>query len=94
MLVFQPRDTPHLEIRNVSHRYDQKLALQNVSLDAARREILALLGPSGSGKSTLLAAIAGMVKPSSGEILLGGRNLLELPPEARGLGMVFQDYAL
>ena len=55
---------------------------------------MALLGPSGSGKSTLLAAIAGIVKPHAGEILVDGRNLLDLPTEARGLGMVFQDYAL
>jgi putative spermidine/putrescine transport system ATP-binding protein len=94
MSVLQARDSPHLQIRTVSHHYDQKLALQNVSLDVAKSEILALLGPSGSGKSTLLAAIAGMVTPASGEILLGSRNLLKLPPEARGLGMVFQDYAL
>ena len=83
-----------MQVRNISHRYDQKLALQSVSLDAARSEILALLGPSGSGKSTLLAAIAGIIKPGAGEIVVGGRNLLDLPPEARGLGMVFQDYAL
>ena len=94
MSVLQARDSPHLQIRTVSHHYDQKFALQNVSLDVAKSEILALLGPSGSGKSTLLAAIAGMVTPASGEILLGSRNLLKLPPEARGLGMVFQDYAL
>ena len=93
MSVLQSRDK-HLQIRHVSHHYEQKLALQNVSLDVAKSEILALLGPSGSGKSTLLAAIAGMVPPHSGEILLGGRNLLELPPEALRLGMVFQDYAL
>ncbi|HEY7316774.1 MAG TPA: ABC transporter ATP-binding protein [Candidatus Binatia bacterium] len=84
----------YLQIRNLSHRYDQKLALGNVSLDVGKSEILALLGPSGSGKSTLLAAIAGIVKPLAGEILVGGRNLLNLPPEGRGLGMVFQDYAL
>ncbi len=84
----------YLQIRNLSHRYDQKLALSNISLDVAKSEILALLGPSGSGKSTLLAAIAGIVKPLAGEILIGGRSLLNLPPEARGLGMVFQDYAL
>src|SRR4249919_2089749 len=83
-----------LEIKNVSHYYGLKPALQNVSLDAQRSEVLALLGPSGSGKSTLLAAIAGMVKPTEGKILLGGRNLLDLPPESRGLGMVFQDFAL
>jgi putative spermidine/putrescine transport system ATP-binding protein len=85
---------PWLQITNLSHRYDQKLALKEVSLNIAKREILALLGPSGSGKSTLLAAIAGIVKPDAGEILLDGHSLLERPPEARGLGMVFQDYAL
>lgn len=91
MSDFQPL---YLQIKNLSHRYDQKLALKNISLDVAKSEILALLGPSGSGKSTLLAAIAGIVKPHAGEILVGDRNLLDLAPEARGLGMVFQDYAL
>jgi ABC-type Fe3+/spermidine/putrescine transport system ATPase subunit len=90
----QARALPYLQLRNVSHHYDQKLAIKNISLNVARSEILALLGPSGSGKSTLLAAIAGIVKPHAGEILVDGRNLLDLPPEARGLGMVFQDYAL
>ena len=83
-----------LEIRNVSHSYGPKVALQHVSLDAHKSKVLALLGPSGSGKSTLLAAIAGMITPSEGRILLGGRTLLDVPPESRGLGMVFQDFAL
>src|SRR5262249_51898039 len=83
-----------LEIRNVCHFYDRKPALQNVFLNAGKSEVLALLGPSGSGKSTLLASIAGMITPSEGEILLGGRNILAAPPEKRGLGMVFQDFAL
>jgi ABC-type Fe3+/spermidine/putrescine transport system ATPase subunit len=73
------RDPAYLRISNISHRYGQKLALQNVTLDAARSEIVALLGPSGSGKTTLLAAIAGIVKPQGGEILVDGRNLLDLP---------------
>ena len=71
-----------------------KTALKNLSLSAHQSEVLALLGPSGSGKSTLLAAIAGIINPSAGKIWLAGGNLLELPPEARGLGMVFQDFAL
>jgi ABC-type Fe3+/spermidine/putrescine transport system ATPase subunit len=87
-------DIAYLQIRKLSHRYGDTPALQAVSLDAARSEILALLGPSGSGKSTLLAAIAGIVTPQDGEILVDGRNILDSPPEARGLGMVFQDYAL
>jgi ABC-type Fe3+/spermidine/putrescine transport system ATPase subunit len=84
----------YLEIKNISHRYGDNVALDQVSLETDRSEILALLGPSGSGKSTLLAAIAGIIKPNAGQIFVGGRNLLELPPESRGLGMVFQDYAL
>jgi ABC-type Fe3+/spermidine/putrescine transport system ATPase subunit len=83
-----------LEIAGVWHYYGDKAALKDVWLDARRSEVLALLGPSGSGKSTLLAAIAGMIKPSGGEIRLRGRNLVGLEPDARGLGMVFQDYAL
>lgn len=84
----------YLEISKISHAYGAKAALRNVSFGAERREVLALLGPSGSGKSTLLSIIAGIIRPSAGEIYLEGRNLLELPPEARGLGMVFQDFAL
>ena len=94
-MVFSPSlKRSFLEINNVSRFYGQKAALRNVSLNAQQSEVLALLGPSGSGKSTLLAVIAGIVKPNEGEILLDGRNLLELPPESRGLGMVFQDFAL
>jgi iron(III) transport system ATP-binding protein len=83
-----------LEITDICHNYGQKAVLQHVSLAARKSEVVALLGPSGSGKSTLLAVTAGIVKPRQGKILLHGRNLLDLPPEARGLGMVFQDYAL
>ena len=94
MADLRPPGHAYFEIKNVSHHYGETVALKNVSLDARKSEILALLGPSGSGKSTLLNAIAGIVTPHAGEIFVSGRNLLELPPEARGLGMVFQDYAL
>lgn len=86
--------SPYLEIKELSHRYGSTVALKRVSLALGRNETLALIGPSGSGKSTLLAAVAGMIAPQAGEILLAGRDLLSLAPEARGLGMVFQDYAL
>jgi ABC-type Fe3+/spermidine/putrescine transport system ATPase subunit len=88
------RHSPFLEIENVSHFYGRKAALKDVSLEIRQSEVLALLGPSGSGKSTLLAIIAGIVKPRGGRVTLDGRNLLDLPPAARGLGMVFQDFAL
>jgi putative spermidine/putrescine transport system ATP-binding protein len=83
-----------LSIRNVSHFYGQKPALSDLSLEVKKSEVLALLGPSGSGKSTLLAVLAGIVRPRSGTVLLNDRNLLDFPAESRGLGMVFQDFAL
>jgi len=83
------------EINDLSYFYGDKAALRNVSLSVKTSEVLALLGPSGSGKSTLLASIAGMITPTRGEIYLdSGRNLLGFPTELRGLGMVFQDFAL
>lgn len=83
-----------LEIKNVTHAYGRKAVLRHVSIEAHDGEVLALLGPSGSGKSTLLSIIAGILKPSEGEIFVAGRDLLPFPPEQRGLGMVFQDFAL
>jgi ABC-type Fe3+/spermidine/putrescine transport system ATPase subunit len=68
--------------------------LDRVSLDVQRGEMVALLGPSGCGKTTLLRAIAGFVKPRSGRIVVDGRDITELPPEARQTAMMFQSYAL
>lgn len=94
MIDSPPTERSFLQIKNITHHYGRKTALRSVSLEARRSEVLALLGPSGSGKSTLLSIVAGILKPTSGEMVLGGRNLLRLPPEERGLGMVFQDFAL
>jgi ABC-type Fe3+/spermidine/putrescine transport system ATPase subunit len=66
----------------------------DVSLSLSRGEIAAILGPSGSGKSTLLRLIAGLERPDSGRVLVEGRELSSLPPEKRGVGLVFQDFAL
>lgn len=84
----------YLHIQEVGHRYGEVTALEQISLQLDKSQILALLGPSGSGKSTLLAAIAGLIQPTMGSIHLDGQPLLHLPVEKRGLGMVFQDYAL
>ena len=83
-----------LVVDSLHHRYGSVVALERADLTVHAGELLALLGPSGSGKSTLLAAVAGMLEPTSGRVTLGGRDLLALPAERRGLGMVFQDYAL
>lgn len=74
--------------------YGATRALSEFSLDVAAGETVALLGPSGSGKSTALKALAGFERPSSGRLFLGGRDVTDLPPHRRGLGVVVQQYAL
>ena len=70
------------------------VAVSGVSLELASGETLALLGPSGCGKSTLLRLIAGLERPDSGTISVGGREITSVPPHRRDMGMIFQDYAL
>jgi ABC-type sugar transport system ATPase subunit len=69
-------------------------AVRDVSLEIADGELVVLVGPSGSGKSTLLRLIAGLETPTSGRILIGGRDVTAVPPQDRDLAMVFQSYAL
>src|SRR4030042_1571993 len=87
-----------LTFEDVSRRYGDTLALDRVSLDLDPSEILCLLGPSGCGKSTLLRIAAGVERPSSGRILLDGQEVAGpgrfVPPEKRGIGLMFQDFAL
>lgn len=83
-----------VELQGVSKRYGEVEALQRVDLSIAKGEFVTLLGPSGSGKSTLLNLIAGMITPSSGRVVIDGRDATALPTNQRGLGMVFQNYAL
>jgi ABC-type Fe3+/spermidine/putrescine transport system ATPase subunit len=83
-----------LAIDRLCVRYRDVAAVEDVSLDIRPGEFLALLGPSGSGKTTVLMSIAGFTTPSSGDIRMGGRSLINVPPEQRGIGVVFQGYAL
>ncbi len=86
---------PILRLRGVSKSYDgQAMAVRALDLDVARGEFLTLLGPSGSGKTTTLMMLAGFETPTEGSIELEGRRVDGLPPHRRGLGMVFQNYAL
>jgi ABC-type sugar transport system ATPase subunit len=80
----------------VSKRFGNIVAVDNVSFEAGSGEFFVVIGPTGCGKTTILKLIAGLIRPDSGTISFGGRNVNELPPEARGVRMVFQgqDYAL
>jgi putative spermidine/putrescine transport system ATP-binding protein len=90
-----PIATPVVQLRHVRKTYDgASLVVHDLSLDIARGEFLTLLGPSGSGKTTTLMMLAGFEQPTSGEILLDGRNIARLPAHRRGIGVVFQNYAL
>ena len=73
---------------------DGTKGLQDISLDIAPHEFVALVGPSGSGKTTLLRTIAGFVHPSAGTVYVGGKDLTGVAPENRGMGMVFQQHAV
>jgi sulfate transport system ATP-binding protein len=82
-----------IEVRNISKRFGDFRALDDVSIDVEGGSLTALLGPSGSGKSTLLRIIAGLEWPDEGEIKLAGEDATPLTPQKRGVGFVFQHYA-
>lgn len=83
-----------LRVRGVSRRYGTVRALDGVNLDLPAGRTVALLGPSGCGKSTLLRVLAGLEAPDEGTVRLDDRDLSGVPPQRRGVGMVFQDFAL
>ncbi|HEX2529553.1 MAG TPA: ABC transporter ATP-binding protein [Geminicoccus sp.] len=83
-----------LELEGVTKRFGSVTAADNLSLKVAQGEFFALLGPSGSGKTTLLRIIAGLELPDSGRVLINGQDVTTLPPYARRVGMVFQNFLL
>src|SRR5207247_8051496 len=83
-----------LELRHVTKRFDQTLAVDDISLTIPHGSYCCLLGPSGCGKTTILRMIAGHEAPTSGDIRLGGESVVGLPPARRGTAMMFQNYAL
>lgn len=83
-----------VRLDNLSKHYGKTVAVEDVSLKVNAGEILALLGPSGCGKTTCLRMVAGLVTPTSGDILVGGRSILETAVHRRNIGLLFQNYAL
>jgi putative spermidine/putrescine transport system ATP-binding protein len=89
------KDDPIVEFRGVYKTYDgETLVIKDLSFEVQRGEFLTLLGPSGSGKTTTLMMLAGFETPTEGDIRLEGRTITNVPPYERGIGMVFQNYAL
>ena len=82
-----------LALENINKRFGSNVTADNISIQFERGEFFTLLGPSGSGKSTILRMIAGLEQPDSGSVLLDAKNIVDMPPWKRGLGMVFQQYA-
>jgi 2-aminoethylphosphonate transport system ATP-binding protein len=83
-----------ISFEDISVAYRGTVVLRSFSLEVEPGEIVALIGPSGSGKTTALRAVAGFVRPASGRIRIAGEDVTDVPPYARGLGMVVQSYAL
>ncbi|MET8408117.1 ABC transporter ATP-binding protein [Streptomyces sp. NPDC005195] len=86
--------TSGIRFDRVSVAYDGTTVLDALDLTVEPGEVMALLGPSGSGKTTALRAVAGFVRPASGRVFIGDRDVTDLPPYRRGIGMVVQQYAL
>jgi putrescine transport system ATP-binding protein len=87
-------EAPYLRIENVTKRFGDFVAVNDVSLHVRRGEIFCLLGGSGSGKTTLLRMLAGFETPTSGRIYIDGQDMCEIPPYDRPVNMMFQSYAL
>jgi len=84
-----------VKFEKVDKSYDGEiLVVKDLNLDVPKGEFLTMLGPSGSGKTTVLMMLAGFETPTSGEIYLDGNPISSIPPNKRGIGMVFQNYAL
>ncbi len=84
----------YLTVKQLNKHYGPTQVFTNIDFSADEGEFVTLLGPSGCGKSTLLRCLAGLTSVDSGEMMLQGQNLVPLPPQQRGIGMVFQSYAL
>lgn len=89
-----PDAKPLIQFRNVTKRFGDFTAIDNLTQDIYEREFFALLGPSGCGKTTMMRMLAGFEEPTEGQILLNGQDIGHVPPNRRAVNMMFQSYAL
>ena len=94
MLAPDRNSTPHVRLTGLGKVYGDTRAVADFSLEVKRGSFTTLLGPSGCGKTTVLRMVAGFVEPDAGTVSIGGVDQAGRPPNLRGVGMVFQDYAL
>ena len=87
-------NNPKLQVKNLSKIIDEKVIVENISFDVYDGEFLSILGPSGCGKTTLLRMLIGLIKPTSGNIYKNNQDITDLKISSRGMGIVFQNYAL
>ncbi|MHB1418568.1 MAG: sulfate/molybdate ABC transporter ATP-binding protein [Bacillota bacterium] len=83
-----------IELNKLTKRFGSFMAVDSVSFSVEQGELIGLLGPSGGGKSTILRMVAGLEEPTEGQLIINGRKADHIPPQQRGIGMVFQHYAL
>jgi putative spermidine/putrescine transport system ATP-binding protein len=88
------QNSSSVNLINLTKKYGSTGAVDDVNLTIDQGEFVALLGPSGSGKTTILMMVAGFIDPTSGDVRMGDRSIIGVPPEDRGIGVVFQNYAL
>ena len=84
----------YIEFKNINKFYGENQVLKNISLNVEKGQFVTLLGPSGCGKSTLLRCLSGLEEISSGQIIMDGKDITDLEPRDRNIGMVFQHYSL
>ena len=89
-----PDEKPLIQFENVTKRFGDFTAIDDLTIDIFEREFFALLGPSGCGKTTLMRMLAGFETPTEGTILLSGQDIAPIPPNKRAVNMMFQSYAL
>src|SRR6476620_1487946 len=94
LVQFMGRSMAAVVARNIIKQFDEVLAVNGITLAVADGEFMVLLGPSGCGKTTFLRIVCGLERQTSGDLMIGGNVVNDIPPRARGVAMMFQSYGL